>query len=50
MDPLEAINDSTREMQLSCVGYLWELCYDLMLSPDLNVSKNPGFEKRLGNF
>ena len=33
-----------KEKQLHMVGYLFELCYDLMLSPNDNVSQSPGFE------
>ena len=33
-----------QEKQLHMVGYLFELCYDLMLSPNDNVSQSPGFE------
>ena len=29
----------------NCVAYLFELCYDLLLSAVSNVSVNPGFEK-----
>ena len=32
-------------MQLSAVGYLWEMCYDLVLArSDNNISESPGFE------
>ena len=31
-----------------CVAYLFELCYDLMLSSSSNASQNPGFEKFIG--
>jgi hypothetical protein len=41
---------SQEEKQLHFVGYLVELCYDLALSPDRNVSLNPGFETPLGVF
>ena len=41
---------SREEKQLHFVGYLVELCYDLALSPDRNVSLNPGFETPLGVF
>ena len=37
-----------QEKQLHMVGYLFELFYDLMLSPDINVSRSPGFETCLG--
>ena len=39
-----------REKQLVVVGYFFELCYDLCLSPRYNVSRNPGFESILGVF
>ena len=32
------------EKQLHMVGYLFELCYDLAIPPDNNVSRSPGFE------
>jgi hypothetical protein len=38
------------EKQLHMVGYLFELFYDLMLSPDANVLRSPGFETCLGIF
>jgi hypothetical protein len=31
-------------MQLSAVGYLWEMCYDLMLARNDNISESPVFE------
>jgi hypothetical protein len=36
--------------QLHMVGYLCELVYDLVLTPDDNVSQSPGFETPLGIF
>ena len=39
-----------KEKQLVMVGYMFELLYDLCLSPLWNVSQNPGFESRLGVF
>ena len=39
-----------REKQLTVVGYFFELCYDLCLSPSQNVSNNPGFESIIGVF
>jgi hypothetical protein len=39
-----------QEKQLHLVGYLFELCYDLALSPNDNVSQNPGFETFIGEF
>jgi hypothetical protein len=30
--------------QLHMVGYLFELCYDLAIPPENNVSESPGFE------
>ena len=38
------------EKQLHMVGYLFELAYDLMISPRDNVSRSPGFETPLGIF
>ena len=38
------------EKQLHMVGYLFELAYDLMISPTDNVSRSPGFETPLGIF
>ena len=31
-----------------CIAYLFELCYDLMLSAASNISQNPGFEAFTG--
>ena len=31
-------------VQLSAVAYLWEICYDVMLSHSENISDSPGFE------
>lgn len=39
-----------REKQLVVIGYLFELCYDICLSPRDNISRNPGFEYILGVF
>ena len=38
------------EKQLHMAGYLFELVYDLMISPRDNVSRSPGFETPLGVF
>ena len=38
------------EKQLTVVGYFFEVCYDLCLSPSFNVSNNPGFESIIGVF
>ena len=38
------------EKQLHMAGYLFELVYDLMISPTDNVSRSPGFETPLGIF
>ena len=42
--------ETVQEKQLHFVGYLLELCYDLALSSDQNVSRSPGFETPLGIF
>ena len=42
--------DTLREKQLVVVGYFFELGYDICLSPNNNVSNNPGFESILGVF
>ena len=39
-----------KDKQLIMVGYFFELCYELMLSSNHNVSQNPGFESILGIF
>ncbi len=36
--------------KLHMVAYLCELGYDLMIAPDANISKSPGFETPLGVF
>ncbi len=43
-------NLDVRQKQLHMVGYLFELCYDLCIASDKNISKNPGFETPLGVF
>jgi hypothetical protein len=40
----ESKTTSLKRMQLSAVGYLWEMCYDLMLARSDNISESPGFE------
>ena len=47
---LVGCNGGLKGKQLHAVGYLFELCYDLALSPDRNLSQNPGFESLLGIF
>ena len=42
--------NTLQEKQLTVVGYFFELCYDICLSPRHNVSNNPGFESILGVF
>jgi hypothetical protein len=36
--------------QIHLVGFLFECCYDLAISPSRNVSQNPGFESFVGQF
>jgi len=38
------------EKQLQMVGYLFEIVYDIMISPRDNVSRSPGFKTPLGIF
>ena len=40
----------TTEKQLHFIAYLWELGFDLMISPENNVSESPGFEVPFGVF
>jgi len=42
--------NALKDKQLHAVGYLFELGYDLAISPHRNVSQNPGFESLLGIF
>ena len=37
-----------RERQLVLISYLFELIYDVYISPQTNVSRDPGFESCLG--
>ena len=39
---------NTSDKQLVLIGYFFELGYELMLSPNQDVSENPGFESFLG--
>ena len=43
-------NTTLKAQQLEMLGYLFELVYDLAISPVHNVSSNPGFESILGYF
>jgi hypothetical protein len=38
------LGDTMRDRQLCMVAYLFELGYDLMISPKFNLSRMPGFE------
>ena len=40
--------ETIREKQLIVLGYFFEMCYDICLAPEQNVSVNPGFEQILG--
>ena len=44
---LKYIKD-TKKLRNDCTAYLFELCYDLMLSETSNVSQSPGFESLTG--
>ena len=44
------VHGTKKEKQLMLVAYLFELVYDLMLSPTYCVSLNPGFESCHGYF
>ena len=41
------LGDTMRDKQLCMVAYLFELGYDLMISPKFNLSCMPRFEKQL---
>lgn len=43
-------HDKVQDKQLHMVGYLFELIFDLMLAPSINLSQSPGFETPLGVF
>ena len=38
------LGDTMRDRQLCMVAYLFELGYDLMISPKFNLPRMPGFE------
>ena len=44
MSELKSRGGNLQRLQLDAVAYLWELCYDLLLASDSNVSVSPGFE------
>ena len=44
MNELERKVGNTQKLQLHAIAYLWELCYDLLLAKNENVSVSPGFE------
>mmetsp|Transcript_9859 Transcript_9859/g.17267 ORF Transcript_9859/g.17267 Transcript_9859/m.17267 type:complete len:268 (+) Transcript_9859:1034-1837(+) len=44
MEEIRKKGGNPRKHQLDAVAYLWELCYDLSLAKDENVSVSPGFE------
>ena len=35
--------DDMQKLQLDAIAYLWEICYDVALARDDNVSQSPGF-------
>ena len=37
-------NSSDKKTKCDCLAYLFELCYELLLSEASNASQNPGFE------
>jgi len=43
-------NNNKHEVMHNCIAYLFESCYDLLLSTSSNVSVNPGFESFTGQF
>ena len=43
-------SNNPTETMYECVAYLFECCYDLLLSTASNVSVNPGFEKFTGQY
>lgn len=44
MAELKKKKGDLKRHQLDAVAYLWELCYDLLLASNDNVSESPGFE------
>ena len=51
LEGVERMNEggcnTLREKQLVIVSYFFELCYEMCLSPEDDISENPGFESRL---
>ena len=54
LEGVEQMNEggcsTLREKQLVIVSYFFELCYEICLSPEHDISENPGFESRLHIF
>ena len=44
MGELRKKDGELKSWQLRTVAYMWELCYDLLLAKEFNVSREPGFE------
>jgi len=44
MNELKRRGGNLQRLQLDAVSYLWEICHDLLLEKNSNVSISPGFE------
>jgi len=41
---LKKRNGTLQKLQLDAVAYLWEICYDMLIATEHNVSESPGYE------
>ena len=44
MKEMKAKGCELHKVQLDAIAYLWEICYDLLLAENHNVSVSPGYE------
>ena len=44
MSELKKRSGALKTLQLDAISYLWEICYDLLITRGDDVSDSPGFE------
>ena len=44
IDEIKRRSGTLQKLQLDAVAYLWEICYDMLIATEHNISESPGYE------
>ena len=50
LDSIHLRNESMTSTKITLISYLFECCYDILLSKQHNISESPGYEKIVKQF